>query len=126
MGLYDQHPDSEWIAEYEPIENVEELVEGDTFDLDKTVKRYMEMHGIDNVRGGTYTGLVLPGYQRRVLEEELATARGKTSMHDNALRYHSTDEAWNLEFVMLTLLAVALLFIIPIATSIGHMLPFRS
>lgn len=35
----------------------------------------MEMYGIDNVRGGSYTKIKLDDYQLRALELELRTAK---------------------------------------------------
>jgi hypothetical protein len=54
---------------------VEIKEEADEFDEDKYTKMYMKKYGIDNVRGGTYTQLVLPDYLRMAIEKELCSAQ---------------------------------------------------
>jgi hypothetical protein len=46
-------------------------------DEDAEVKRLMFEHGIDNVRGGTYTAVNLPSYQRAALAKEMQHAADK-------------------------------------------------
>ena len=50
--------------------HIEELY----LDLDRYVKHYMYLFGIENVRGGSYTLNTLPDYQQKSLEIELNTA----------------------------------------------------
>jgi predicted GIY-YIG superfamily endonuclease len=66
---------SEWTKRYPPIIVVEVKEKADEFDEDKYTKMYMKKYGIDRVRGGTYTQLVLPDYLRMTLEKELCSAQ---------------------------------------------------
>ena len=65
---------SEWTKKYRPIKVVEQIPNADEFDEDKYTKKYMKKYGVDNVRGGTYTQLILPDYSIRALDNELCSA----------------------------------------------------
>lgn len=65
---------SEWTRMFKPIKMVEIIRNADEFDEDKITKKYMKTYGIDKVRGGTYTSIILPNYQIMSLERELCSA----------------------------------------------------
>jgi len=50
---------AEWTKKYKPHHQLF-IEEGDRFDEDKHVLRLMSEYGIDNVRGGTFSRIVLP------------------------------------------------------------------
>jgi len=50
---------SEWTKLYKPIKLVELVPNCDHYDEDKYTYKYMDMFGIDNVRGGSYSTPVL-------------------------------------------------------------------
>lgn len=50
---------SQWTKLYKPIEPIQIVENCVDFDEDKYVLIYMSKYGIDNVRGGTYTNLIL-------------------------------------------------------------------
>lgn len=68
---------SEWTKLYTPINVVKVIPNSTQFDEDKYVKIYMEEFGIDNVRGGSYSQIILPEYKRKSLVDELCTAENK-------------------------------------------------
>lgn len=68
---------SEWTKLYEPIEIIKIITDGDDYDEDKYTKMYMNMYGIDNVRGGSYTSIILPDYQIKSLEIEICTSNNR-------------------------------------------------
>lgn len=75
---------SAWTSKYSPI-SIEEIIENcDDFDEDKYTKIYMSKHGIQNVRGGSYTKLVLTEDDINHLLTELRGAR-------NACYYCGSD-----------------------------------
>lgn len=65
---------SQWTRMYKPIKVVEIIQNADEFDEDKYTKIYMKKYGIDKVRGGTYTQLVLPDYCILTLQKELCSS----------------------------------------------------
>jgi len=62
---------SEWTRLYKPIEVIETIENADLFDEDKYTKIYMSRFGIWNVRGGSYTTLMLNTAQKGCIEQEL-------------------------------------------------------
>lgn len=74
---FDEHRSgqgSEWTRRFGPLEIDKVLKEQSRFDEDKYVTIYMENFGIDNVRGGSYSNVVLTAMQRETLERELRNA----------------------------------------------------
>ena len=68
---------SEWTRQYKPVAVVEQIHNVDEFDEDKYTKMYMKKYGIDRVRGGSYTQIVLPEHYRLTLEKELCSASNR-------------------------------------------------
>jgi len=50
---------SEWTKKYNPIKVIEIIKDCSDFDEDKYTLIYMEKYGIENVRGGTFTHIIL-------------------------------------------------------------------
>src|ERR1700722_16710055 len=65
---------SEWTRLYKPIKILEEIQDCDKFDEDKYVKKFMSKYGIENVRGGSYTTIMLTHEQKELLEKEITAA----------------------------------------------------
>ena len=79
----------EWISKNGIIETIETF-EGDAFDIDKTVIRYMSIHGINSVRGGSYK-------DSKLSQDEIVLIRGQIHAINNlckacGLRGHDLDE----------------------------------
>ena len=64
---------SYWTKKYKPIKVVETIKSDDNMDEDKYTKKYMLMYGIEKVRGGSYTEMILPEYKILCLKDELCT-----------------------------------------------------
>ena len=62
---------SAWTKSYKPVKIVENRRLKDQYDETNTTKDYMKKYGIDNVRGGSYTQIVLPDDVEKVLKQEL-------------------------------------------------------
>lgn len=62
---------SEWTKLYKPIEIIECFESTGEFDEDNYTKKYMSEYGIENVRGGSYSQLILPDYKIKNLLDEL-------------------------------------------------------
>jgi predicted GIY-YIG superfamily endonuclease len=84
---------SAWTQKYTPIE-VMEVKTGDEYDEDKYVLKYMKQYGIENVRGGSFSQIILPFDQhvqawRSIQNASCScTACGK---HDHAIESCSSD-----------------------------------
>jgi predicted GIY-YIG superfamily endonuclease len=61
---------SEWTKKYQPICLVEKYETDNKFEEDILTKKYMIKYGIDSVRGGSYTKLILEEWQIKTLEHE--------------------------------------------------------
>jgi hypothetical protein len=57
-----------WTKKYKPIKIIE-LFEGNKYDEDKYVLKYMDKYGIDNVRGGSYSNVSLSNTQKSHLRQ---------------------------------------------------------
>lgn len=64
----------EFARVYAPTKIVYVLEDIDFYDVDKYVKMFMNLFGIDETRGGAYTDVVLPDYMLQTLERELKIA----------------------------------------------------
>lgn len=62
---------SGWTKKYKPMSLITTIKSSSQFDEDKYVKEYMAKYGIDNVRGGTYSNIVLDANSIAVLEKEI-------------------------------------------------------
>ena len=65
---------SEWTRIYRPLYVYTIIHNCDEFDEDKYTKMAMSHFGIDNVRGGSYSQVVIPRHVRAVLENEIRGA----------------------------------------------------
>jgi len=61
---------SEWCSTYKPVKIIEQYQSDNQFEEDMLTKKYMMKYGIDNVRGGSYTKIVLDEWQIKSLEHE--------------------------------------------------------
>jgi len=77
---YEEHcggKGSKWTSVYAP-ESYKILVkDADPFDEDKHVKILMKKHGIDHVRGGSYSAFHLTTSQKTTLYNEMKNATGR-------------------------------------------------
>jgi predicted GIY-YIG superfamily endonuclease len=65
---------SEWTKLYKPISIAETYEHASPFEEDVFTKKYMMKYSIENVRGGSYTKIVLDEWQIKSLEHEFKTA----------------------------------------------------
>jgi predicted GIY-YIG superfamily endonuclease len=68
---------SVWTSKYKPVDLIRTIDNVDEFDEDKWVKIYMKKHGVDNVRGGSYSNLEIHFTIRHFIENELNHAEEK-------------------------------------------------
>jgi len=62
---------SAWTSRYKAVELFKVIENVSPFDEDKFTKEYMSIYGIDNVRGGSYTQIILPEEQKKLIQREL-------------------------------------------------------
>lgn len=77
---YQQHiagAGAAWTRRHRPV-SVERVIENvvSPFEEDKVTKEYMSLHGIDNVRGGSYITVELDDLQKFVLNKEIRMSQG--------------------------------------------------
>ena len=63
-----------WTKIYPPIRILKIINNGDNFDEDKYTKLYMNIYGIDNVRGGTYITQYLTQQEKQFIRKEIWAA----------------------------------------------------
>jgi len=65
-----------WTEMYPPIPGqIVNLINGDEFDEDKIVKKWMAQYGIDNVRGGSYVTEILSPECIKFIQKEIRMAK---------------------------------------------------
>jgi len=80
LRRYEEHLNgsgSAWTRLHPPVSLVKTMAAASPFDEDKTVKEYMGIYGIDNVRGGTYVREVLPDTERELIQKEIWAAKAQ-------------------------------------------------
>ena len=65
---------SVWTKKYKPISLEKVIPNASHFDEDKYTKEFMSIHGINKVRGGSYSSLLLDELQEESLKRELRGA----------------------------------------------------
>lgn len=73
----DQHfntAGSYWTMKYKPIEILKLIPNANSFDEDKYTFIMMAKHGIDNVRGGSFTRITLPVTEKMLLQKIINNA----------------------------------------------------
>jgi predicted GIY-YIG superfamily endonuclease len=74
---FEQHSRGEgaaWTRRHKPLRILRVIENVSPFDEDKFTKEYMSLHGIENVRGGSYVECVLPEEKVRSIKAELWAA----------------------------------------------------
>lgn len=66
---------NEWTTKYKPTHLLESYQTDNEFEDDVLTKKYMMLYGIENVRGGSYTKLILEDWQMNSLEHEFSSMR---------------------------------------------------
>lgn len=61
-----------WTRKYKPISIVEIITDGDDNDEDRYVLKYMKKYGIENVRGGTFSQVVLPASSLMLIDKMMS------------------------------------------------------
>ena len=64
---------SHWTKKYKPITVINIIQSNDIMDENHYTKKYMSIHGIENVRGGSYCEMILPEHKLLCLRNELRT-----------------------------------------------------
>ncbi len=60
----------EYLHKYKPLRILESIALRQTCEIDFFVKKYMKCYGIDNVRGGSYTAMVLTDDEKKFIQRE--------------------------------------------------------
>lgn len=76
------HKGLQWTCENKPVKILEIIDNCDEFDVDKYTKKYMSKYGINKVRGGSYTDVVLDDATLFVLNKEIQTVQKQEAKDD--------------------------------------------
>lgn len=60
---------SKWTKLYKPLEVLEIIPNCDDYDEDKITRQYMDLYGIENVRGGSFVSIKLNGSVKNILKQ---------------------------------------------------------
>lgn len=63
-----------WTKKYKPVRILETTEMKSSFDEDNKVKEYMKLHGVNNVRGGSYCKIKLDLEQVNLIEREIRSS----------------------------------------------------
>ncbi len=74
LELHSSGRGSFWTRKYPMKSVVEVLKNADKFDEDKYVLKYMDKYGVDNVRGGSYSQMVLNNDLQKCIQRHFITA----------------------------------------------------
>lgn len=106
---------SAWTKKYKPVAVEEIIRNASPFDEDKYTKIYMEKHGMDKVRGGSYVKVELDDFQKEALNMEIWGAKNKctqcgraghfvkdcyakTDASGNKIQYEESSVVWGCEY----------------------------
>jgi len=87
---------SEWTKLYKPIYIVETYVNDSAFEEDVFTKKYMMKYGIEHVRGGSYTKIVLDDWQIKSLEHEFQSVNNSCFKCGNKGHFANDCENYNI------------------------------
>lgn len=71
---------NKWLLEYKPVQIIEIIHSLDAWDEDKTTLKYMDKYGINNVRGGSFTSIILSEQELYTIHSMILSANGKCSI----------------------------------------------
>lgn len=94
-----------FVRKYNPINIVEQKSYVEIEDIDKYVKKYMNLFGIDNVRGGSYSNEFLEDYKIKTLQSELDFLKNHENnnndifhfLYNEMLKYQDINEIEKLD-----------------------------
>ncbi len=69
--------DTAWTIKHKPLEVIRIIDECSSYDEDKYTIYYMQLHGIDNVRGGSFCTLIIDDQTREVLQRMITGSENK-------------------------------------------------
>jgi hypothetical protein len=68
---------SAWTSKYHPIKVIELISDCDDFDEDKYTLKYMNIYGINNIRGGTFCQIKLSTETKNIIHQMLISTNDK-------------------------------------------------
>jgi hypothetical protein len=79
-----------WTQKYKPVKILEFIQNIDNYDEDKYVIKYMDLHGINNVRGGSFSSIILDKFTIKHLMQMCNVANNNCFICGNSNHYAKT------------------------------------
>ena len=89
---------SAWTKKYKPIKLMELIKNCDSYDEDKHTLRYMELMGIDNVRGGSFSNIQLSNCEMSIINKMINTAEDRCFICGSNTHFESDCPHKNIMF----------------------------
>ena len=86
---------SVWTNKYKPIKLIEFISDCDSFDEDKYTLKYMEIYGIDNVRGGSFCQIILNQENLNTINKMIKNSTSKDIFKSVDTKYNNYLKNFN-------------------------------
>lgn len=77
MAEHQAQKGCEWTRLHPPLRVTRVVIGAQPLDEDRVTKEMMHLHGVNRVRGGSYSAVELPTYQAMALRDEMCTAEDR-------------------------------------------------
>jgi hypothetical protein len=84
-----------WIYKYKPIEIIKIITNCNKYDEDKYTLMYMDKYGIDNVRGGSFSNIILTDIEVQIIQKMISNTNKKIVNNNDNIEVDIIKEQFN-------------------------------